>query len=203
MNVVDVPLDVLRQGLADVPAWHMVASRLRDDWAANFDFWRNHVEYKFFRQWCPDPCRVLDIGFGFGFSDLLLAAAGFRVVGTEPDPIAYRATLYLSSFQTPEVQKRFEPVAEIPAKDSYDVIWLSHVIEHMTEQQCRETFAKLRGKMLVATPLAGGYSDPSDMRVFMQESDLVVFLESFGLKVNWCHAYKEGILRAEVLCDND
>ncbi len=98
--------------------------------------------------------RLLDVGCGNGDTLSRLAALGWQVEGVEPDAravaVARARGLRVHHGDVSKVARAAEP---------YDVITLSHVIEHVhdpigTLRACRELLTP-RGRVIVATPNVG------------------------------------------------
>ena len=88
--------------------------------------WRQAIE----RKYAPllrlqNPARILDVGCGDGFLLKYLEEKGWEVVGIEPgNSVCARETLGLDVFQGPLEAADF-------AAGSFDVVTLSHVLEHL------------------------------------------------------------------------
>jgi len=96
--------------------------------------------------------RLLDVGCGNGRFLAQMRELGWEVVGTEPDPEAVRIAkerFGLEVFQGTLEETRFP-------EDSFDVITMNHVIEHVPNPiellaKCRQIL-KPGGKLVVTTP---------------------------------------------------
>jgi SAM-dependent methyltransferase len=99
--------------------------------------------------------RLLDVGCGAGRDLALLRELGWVVEGVEVDPASLRVARDrgLTVHQGTLAEQAF-------AADSFDVVAMSHVIEHLHQPQAvlRECFRILRrgGRLIVATPNARG-----------------------------------------------
>lgn len=96
----------------------------------------------FYRQLPPQPGRLLDVGCGNGVFLLRAKAAGWNVVGLEPDPHA-AAQVRVSGL---DVHQGTLDTFDQPG--SFDVITSSHVIEHVHDPKVflDQLFRLLRGK---------------------------------------------------------
>ena len=68
----------------------------------------------FLREFSPDRTRVVEVGAGYGFLSLALAAAGFEVVALEGEPLRFGGLTYAwqeTKNLAPAVAKNFLPVA--------------------------------------------------------------------------------------------
>lgn len=104
----------------------------------------------FYRQLPPDPGLLLDVGCGNGVFLLRAKAAGWNVVGLEPDP---RAAAQVKRSGLDVHQGALNTFNE---PGSFDVITSSHVIEHVHDPKVflEQLFRLLRGggKLWLATP---------------------------------------------------
>jgi len=104
----------------------------------------------FMRHLSKSPGRLLDIGCGNGQFLLRAAAAGWDAFGLEPDPLAVRAAQQSGANVVQGLVDTF--VAGSP----FDVITVSHVIEHVHNPQVfvHKTFERLNagGVVWLATP---------------------------------------------------
>jgi SAM-dependent methyltransferase len=101
--------------------------------------------------------RVLDLGCGTGDLTADLAGAGAEAVGME----VAQAALDRARARHPQLDFRLAPIdGAIPAADgSFDVVWSSEVIEHVTDTgrwltEIRRVLAP-RGRLLLTTPSHG------------------------------------------------
>jgi len=96
--------------------------------------------------------RLLDIGCGNGYFLVQMRDLGWDVVGVEPDPKAVKVArdhFGLRVFQGTLEEAKFPD-------DSFDVITMNHVIEHVPDpigllSECRRIL-KPNGKLVVVTP---------------------------------------------------
>lgn len=87
---------------------------------ASVDYWMRHLPKQ------PPDCRLLDLGFGGGAFLSLIQDSGWRICGADPDPVVVEAA------QAHGLEARLggvEAYGDQPG--SFDVIMLSHVIEHL------------------------------------------------------------------------
>lgn len=73
--------------------------------------------------------RVLDVGAGLGGTVALLARAGFRAVGVDPDP---RAVAYARARALAGTELRCGLLADV-ADGPYDALFLTEVLQHYRE----------------------------------------------------------------------
>ncbi|HEY8742796.1 MAG TPA: class I SAM-dependent methyltransferase [Chloroflexota bacterium] len=129
------------------PAWRIAGPALRLDRTA-----RARLDYA--ARNIPVPragARLLDIGCGGGGFLALARQAGYEVVGLDPDPVA----LKVASKQGVAVVQAGLPATGLKAS-SFDVITLSHVVEHLHNpvKGARELYRLLRpgGLVWLSTP---------------------------------------------------
>lgn len=103
------------------------------------------------------PCqagRLLDVGCGSGGFLQRASLAGWEVEGIEPDPSAARLA------RSSGLGRVYESLDQIDTR-FFDVVTLSHVIEHVhrPDQVLKECFNLLKpqGRIWIATPNIGGY----------------------------------------------
>jgi ubiquinone/menaquinone biosynthesis C-methylase UbiE len=101
--------------------------------------------------------RVLDLGCGEGDFTAWLAEAGAQVLGVDVAEAALRRARH----RHPGVEFELAPIdGELPLPDgSYDVVWASEVIEHVSDtgrwlSEVRRVLAP-GGRLLVTTPSHG------------------------------------------------
>lgn len=93
---------------------------------------------------------LLDVGSGDGMFIARMRALGWRTSGVDPDPeaVAFAQSQELEVFQG--------TVADVPLEATFDVITLSHVIEHVADPigLLRECRRRLRpgGRLFITTP---------------------------------------------------
>jgi 2-polyprenyl-3-methyl-5-hydroxy-6-metoxy-1,4-benzoquinol methylase len=163
--------------------------------------WEDHFELRALKGWCL-PCeRVLDIGYGTGHMDLLLAEQGYQMIGLEVDNYAYALASYFKSFQLKAIQDRFRIADVLPAPEEYDRVWMSHVVEHMSDSSIEAVFSALKRPthVLVAVPLQGGFADKTDLHIWANREEFLHFCEGRMGPVAWCEEYPEGVIRAEIV----
>jgi SAM-dependent methyltransferase len=160
---------------------------------------RTHVAWRFDKgsDFSPEevgvPGRLIDIGCGGGNNMAKLRAAGFSVVGVEPDPSARSVAatfgpVYSGTAETPPIEVGCE----------YDYALLSHVLEHTISaatalERVHQLLAK-SGKLIVEVPNCGaaGFKEfgpiwpwtdvPRHIHFFTQNS-LMKTLEAAGFSI--------------------
>jgi 2-polyprenyl-3-methyl-5-hydroxy-6-metoxy-1,4-benzoquinol methylase len=98
-----------------------------------------------------DAETLLDVGCGSGQFIGKMRSLGWNVSGVDPDPsaVAYGLSQRLQVFQG--------TIANVPSDARYDVITLSHVIEHVTDpvellRQCGDRLRPGTGRIVITTP---------------------------------------------------
>ena len=138
---------------------------------------------------------LLDVGCGNGHFLKRMQTLGWRVSGVEPDPaaVAYAASQGLQVFKG--------TIRDVPINARYDVITLSHVIEHVSDpvnllRQCRERLRQNAGRIVVTTPNCKslgsrwfgrhwrGLEIPRHLNIFSTES-LRACVSRAGLRVDF------------------
>lgn len=133
-------------GDSGAPAARRLLGRLRTHLA-----WRFDRGADFAPQELGPPGRIIDIGCGAGPNMARLKAAGFEVVGVEPDPAAR------------DVARQYGPVHEGTAEDppaeagtGFDYALMSHVLEHTinpaTALQRAHGLLRPGGRLVVEVP---------------------------------------------------
>ena len=132
------------------------------------------VEASWERQ--PKECRILDIGCGNGRYLQALSQSGFDVTGVDTNPELVR-TSRKAGFHclTAEEFSR--------TQDDYDIILMSHVIEHFTPQELLPFMdgyldrLKVGGSLIIATPLMTRYfyDDFDHVKPYHPRGILMVF----------------------------
>lgn len=128
------------------PLGHIIFS-LIEPWRLKLDYYGRHLSRSSF----PYPGSLLDVGCGNGSFLTRATAMGWQVMGCEPDPKAVAACNQLNL-------KVIEGDAFHPQLEDkkFDVITLSHVLEHVDEQAVllKRLFDLLRpgGRIWMALP---------------------------------------------------
>jgi 2-polyprenyl-3-methyl-5-hydroxy-6-metoxy-1,4-benzoquinol methylase len=94
---------------------------------------------------------LLDVGCGNGDFIARMKAFGWNVSGVEPDPVAATRARSLG------VQVFAGTIADVPTANRYDVITLSHVIEHVADpitllRECATRLRPKTGILVLTTP---------------------------------------------------
>jgi 2-polyprenyl-3-methyl-5-hydroxy-6-metoxy-1,4-benzoquinol methylase len=100
--------------------------------------------------------NLLDIGSGTGYFAAEMKNAGWDITGLEPDSDARKIAWEFNKIELLATDKLFQLAA-----NSFDVITLWHVLEHVHDlkkyvRQCRDLL-KENGKLFVAVPNYGSY----------------------------------------------
>jgi SAM-dependent methyltransferase len=126
-------------------------------WLALAVYPPNHAVADFPMRYLPQPVtgRILELGFGKGFTLELLKMLGWAAEGLETDPVAVAAAAERG------LAVRCGALAEKAYPDCYfDAVVSSHVIEHIHDPKTllRECHRILRpgGRLIAATPNARG-----------------------------------------------
>lgn len=124
--------------------------------------------------WCsqsPQPLTILDYGFGTGKYLPLFSSLGMQVSGADINPD------YIEKARSQGYQAYHE--SELPQlKESFDVIFLSHLIEHLTPDHLVQLLEKLigmlkkDGRLIIVCPLLGErfFHDFSHIRPYYPQS---------------------------------
>lgn len=161
---------------------------------------RNHAAWRFDKGCDFSPAeigrsgRLLDIGCGSGRNMSKLKAAGFNVVGVEPDPNARNVAAQFGAVYSGTAEA---PPVEVGGE--YDYVLLSHVLEHtISPTKALERVHGLLskgGKLIVEVPNceAAGFKEfgpawpwtdvPRHLHFFSQNS-LTKFLEAAGFQIS-------------------
>lgn len=145
----------------------------RERFAAMIDLLATH---------CRPDARILDVGCGNGGLLLALRQAGFhRLVGMDPSPQC------VACLEASDIEGIVSTLDEIPPDiGSFDLIVLSHVLEHLLEP--RSALSKLRallsmqGLIYVETPDALHYSAQTFVPYYFFDSEHINHFEcdAFG-----------------------
>ena len=120
------------------------------DLVLTFESW-----YSYFRPFLDKKKNILDIGSGTGVSCILLEKKGYNVTGVDPDP--KNAQLINSKLKKGKcINSYFE---ELKIENKVDVVWLTHVIEHLEQpdillEKCKEWIVP-DGIVCIAVPDCG------------------------------------------------
>ena len=120
------------------------------DLVLTFESW-----YSYFRPFLDKKKNILDIGSGTGISCILLEKKGYNVTGVDPDP--KNAQLINSKLKKGKcINSYFE---DLKIENKVDVIWLTHVIEHLEQpdillEKCKEWIVP-DGIICIAVPDCG------------------------------------------------
>ena len=104
------------------------------DLVLTFESW-----YSYFKPFLKKEANVLDVGSGTGISCILLEKKGYNMIGVDPDP--RNAKLINSKLKKGKcINSYFE---NLELKEKVDVIWITHVIEHLDQpdvllKKCKE-----------------------------------------------------------------
>ncbi|GAA7763814.1 methyltransferase [Cupriavidus sp. SHE] len=118
------------------------------------------------------PLRVLDFGCGLGKFLNVFASLGMEVTGVDANP-AYVAGAREKGFQAYEPEAFFATT-----QDPFDVVFLSHLIEHVTPDALVALVPRLcarlarNGRMIMLSPTPGErfYHDFSHIRPYLPQS---------------------------------
>ena len=92
------------------------------DLVLTFESW-----YSYFKSSLERKKKILDIGSGTGISCIMLEKKGYEMIGVDPDP--KNSQLINSKLKTGKcINSYFE---DLQIDDKVDVIWITHVIEHL------------------------------------------------------------------------
>ena len=138
---------------------------------------------------------LLDVGCGNGLFLRRMHSLGWHVSGVEPDPtaVACAASQGLQVFNG--------TIRDVPIDARYDVITLSHVIEHVSDpvdllRQCRQRLSEDAGRIVLTTPNCKslgsrwfgqhwrGLEVPRHLNIFSAES-LRACVSKAGLRVDF------------------
>lgn len=124
----------------------------------------------------PKECRVVDVGCGKGRYVRMLSKVGFDVTGVETNPelVQTNQKVGLHCLTTDEFAQ---------TNDTFDVILMSHVIEHFTPQDLLPFMdgyldrLKVGGSLIIATPFLTRYfyDDFDHVRPYHPRGILMVF----------------------------
>lgn len=94
---------------------------------------------------------ILDVGCGNGAFLVRMRSLGWKVFGVDPDPEAVIAG------RNQELQVFCGTILDVPDTNRYDVITLSHVIEHAVDpvdllRECKRRLRPGTGRVIITTP---------------------------------------------------
>jgi SAM-dependent methyltransferase len=145
--------------------------------------WENHFELMYIKG-RYNPCRILDFGCGYGFSDIHLARAGFTVTGYDSDPERIKIAKYMASFESEDVRSRLSFHADEVPEGEYFLVWMSHILEHIPTSEWGVLMAGIRtktpAKFVVSVPLKNAYDMPLHVNHWESEVDLWTDLQEFA-----------------------
>jgi SAM-dependent methyltransferase len=181
-----------------LPPDHYIAKRVRDNWALTLRSWEMHFEWAYFVQLFPSERRVLDFGSGTGHSSLFVSSV-HRVIGYDIDPEAVRFANYIRSLQSENIQERIRFTNVLPPASEYDLIWSSHVFEHIPVANWPYELSRLRGQFLMSVPLGFAYDDPEHVNHWANASELSRDLVNSGAQITWVEEFPlSSVIRALV-----
>jgi SAM-dependent methyltransferase len=92
--------------------------------------WHDHFEWRYVADHY-EPRRVLDFGCGYGYGDIYLAREGFCVVGYDISEERIGVAQHLRGLQSANIQDRLTFCLSAIFKWNYELVWISHVLEHI------------------------------------------------------------------------
>jgi SAM-dependent methyltransferase len=126
------------------------------------------TKYKILLDWLRDsgPLRVLNAGCGSGELSCLLAGAGHRVVGIDPDPTYIRLARERAADKFPDSEFVVAAIEDFADPDGFDAVVCTDVIEHIADDRAAfESLVRLvrpGGRVLISVPAGQwlfGYHD--------------------------------------------
>ena len=139
-----------RFGLSRKPSYSLgrLVFAILPPWRLKLDYYGRHL----FADAYPDRGRLLDVGCGNGAFLARAAAMGWSVTGLEPDP---KATAACREQGLDVIEGTLATLA-CELEDSFDVITLSHSIEHVADPReallSVASFLKDGGRLWMALP---------------------------------------------------
>lgn len=108
--------------------------------------------YSYCKKHLSNKKNILDIGSGTGISLIMFEKKGFHVTGVEPDP--KNTDLINKELKVGHCVNGF--IEDLSLDKKFDVIWLTHVIEHVEKpdlllKKCHD-FLKDNGIIFIAVP---------------------------------------------------
>ncbi len=159
------------------------------DLVLTFESW-----YSYFKPFLEKKKKVLDIGSGTGISCIMLEKKGFEMTGVDPDP--KNSQLINSRLETGKcINSYFE---NLHIENKVDVIWITHVIEHLEKpdellEKCKE-WIKPGGTICIAVPdgdnpsmLSHSLNNPYHIYHFTKNS-LKLLFEKCGYEILKCES---------------
>jgi len=164
---------------------------------AAVDHWNFHeILYGMIQKHCPPPARILDIGCGPGWSDVLLGSKGYDVTGIDNDEMIIASALTLDERMGDHGFARFvqgDAFNLEPWYDVFDLVFSCGVLEHFdrdtTISLLREQ-AKCAPRVLIQIPTkyTALYISHTDERIYTIR-ELQVLVREAGLRVEAAFGY--------------
>lgn len=134
------------------------------------------IMLNFLQKYSQQDCRVLDVGCGYGKKTRGIATAGYDVLGVEINQqiVAVNQQTGLNCITVEEFLQN---------QDLYDVILMSHIIEHFHPSDLKDFMdfylnrLKVGGYLIIATPLLTEYfyDDFDHVKPYLPLGILMVF----------------------------
>lgn len=147
--------------------------------------WVDHFEWKHIAQNYA-PCRILDFGCGYGYSDVYLARRGFVVTGFDIDSDKIASALHLRDKQDEDIRGRLEFTSlDSWTNGTYDLVWASHVFEHVDFDlwgQIFHDFLRTGAPILISVPLGHAYDMPEHIHHWNTADELLTDLMRYSAR---------------------